>query len=338
MHASTMVCLLALVSCALLVPTQGTTQSLPTNVEFDEGEIDDQRDLEDEDDEDDEDRPSSFESFDEVRIERVSPGDIPDFQPGLPDDSPSQLRTEDLPRSLSGSELQRVTDHVASATVELIALSTPPAPFRPTPMVWRGHGLWLATEEDGTDPVLVTTADWLDEAEDVYAVVGDIGHALSEGGLDVGGHRRENLTEMQSDPQELIQRHRDQLAPLRVDQPNRHVNLTTLRPDGQPSVSPPTYGLLVHRMDSPMPDAIFGYSPALGRSLVPTGYSPIDDLDEAYSFYFPIHFQAILGAPVVGTHGRLLGITALRYPENPELTLTIPPGAITAYLKSIADD
>ncbi len=315
---------------------QAIAQPVLSGTDWEDEEIDDQRQEEDDDEEDDEE--SAFDSFDEITVQRVSPGDIPDFQPGLPDDAPSRLSTDDLPRSLSGSELQRITDHVASATVELVALSTPPAPYRSTPMIWRGHALWIASGDDGSAPHLVTTTDWLADAEKIYAVVGDISQALSEGGLAVGGHRQESLDNFQADPEELIERHRHNLAPLRRETSNPHVNLTTLRPDGEPLLERADYGLLVHSMESPMPDAIFGYSPALGRSLMPTGYAPIDDLEEAYSFYFPVYFQAILGAPIVGTDGRLLGMTALRYPESADLTLTIPPGAIAAFLDSLDDD
>ncbi len=291
----------------------------------------------DEDDEDeDRDRRSAFDSFDELSVERVQPGEIPNFKPGLPQGAPSQMSASDLPRSLSGSQLRRISEHVAASTLEIIAVQRPPSPYRSTEMVYRGHALWISASESGENPVLISTADWLEDADRLYAVDGDVSQALSKGGLGLGAHTPQPLSDVMADRSDLLDRYRDQLVPLQLENANRHVNLARLTPDDDQRISAPDKGLVVHDMDTVMPGAIFGYSPSVGATATPVGYNNSEDLEPEYSFYFLVNFRAILGAPILTTGGRLLAISALRYPEDPDFSLAIPPGAIHAFLSSIS--
>lgn len=286
------------------------------------------------DDEDDEPQPgeSAFGSFDDVRVEHVTPDEIPNFQPGLPRGASSQMDVDDLPRSLSGERMTQVTEHVAAATIEVVAVQRPPAPYRSTDMIYRGHALWISVDDTGEDPVLVSTADWLEDADEIYAVDGPVSRALSESGLEPGTQESQSLDDFRADTDGLLERNRSSLARLDVVDSSRHVNLARLEAIDDQKLHRPTYGLVVHPMDATMPQTIFGFSPSVATSMTPVGYRHSDELEMEYSFYFLVTYQAILGAPIVGTDGRLIGISALRYPEEPEMSLAIPPGAIHGFV------
>lgn len=317
-----------------LIPADVTAQRVvaPDSVERSETRTDLPDDTVDQtgDDEDDQRQPgeSAFDSFDDVQVDRVKPDEIPNFQPGLPRGAPSRMDVDDLPRSLSGERMERVTDHVSAATIEIVAVQRPPAPYRATDMVYRGHALWISSHDTGEDPVLVSTADWLEETDEIYAVDGQVSQALSEGGLQLGGHESQPLDDVRADTGDLLERNRSGLVLLDVADSNRHLNLVRLEAADGEDLHRPTYGMVVHPMDAVMPRAIFGFSPAIDSTITPVGYHDAENLETEYSFYFLVTFQAILGAPIVGTDGRLIGISALRYPEDPEQSLAIPPGAI----------
>ena len=40
-----------------------------------------------------------------------------------------------------------------------------------------------------------------------------------------------------------------------------------------------------------------------------------------------------MGAPILSDSGELLMLTVMRHPQDPKLTLAIPPGALRHYLK-----
>ncbi len=288
------------------------------------------------DDEDDDDEPdpgeSAFDSFDDITVERVQPDEVPDFKPGLPEGPTSRMDTSDLPESVSGQRLREVSAHVASSTVEIIAVTTPPQPYRATDMIYRGHALWLSPHESGEEPRLVATADWLEGADQIYAIDGTVGRALSDGGLEIGANDPQPIDDFTADTTDLLERYGDHLVPLQVEEANRHVNLARLTGADDVQIAAPEQGLVLHDVDAVMPAAIFGFSPSTGSSVVPVGYEDSANLELEYSFYFLVNFQAILGAPIVGSNGRLIGITALRHPSEPEHTLAIPPGAIHAFL------
>ena len=292
----------------------------------------DQTGQDDDDEEQQRDEESPFDSFDDLTVERVQPDEIPDFRPGLPEGPSSRMDTSDLPQSVSGEQLREVSHSVASSTVELVAVVIPEAPYRADPMLYRGHALWISPHRSGQEPQLIATSDWLEDADEIYAVDGTVSQALSEGGLELGGHEPQPLEDFSADAGQLLERYGDRLVALEIEEANRHVNLARLRGAGDTRIATPESGLVLHDMDHALPSAIFGYSPGIGSSVVPVGYRDSEHLERAYSFYFLVDFQAILGAPIVGSNGRLLGMTALRHPSQPEHTLAVPPGAIHSFV------
>ncbi len=322
---------LILILPALIVPDEAAAQrDIPSDTIDQTGDDDD-------DDIDPEAGQSAFGSFDEISVQRVRPGDIPQYEAGLPRGASSQMDIDDLPRSLTGSQLKHVTERVSAATIEIVAVQRPPRPYRQTDMIYRGHALWISSDGTGQEPILVATADWIEEAEEIYAVDGQVSRALAEGGLKLGSTESQPLDDFRANAGDLLERNRSNLVRLDVAVADRHVNLARLKPAADETLSPPDQGLVVHPMDSPMPQAIFGFSPAVASTVTPAGYVHSEELEMEYSFYFLVTFQAVLGAPIVGPDGRLLGISALRYPKSPEMSLTIPPGAIASFVSRARD-
>lgn len=275
--------------------------------------------------------PSPFRSFDEFTVERIRPEQIPDYRPGLPQGSSTQSLA-DLPRALSSEQMRRVARTAQSTTMQIIAVHTPPKPYRSAPLIYRGHALWTSPHEDGSQPLLITTADWLDEADSIYLFTPDQ-DARSAPNHDV------HLSPAPHQPfqqhsvanQNFIDDHADELTPLFIERADRHFNLAHLAAHDPEQLSPPSKGLILHNMDHTMPGAIFGYSPDLGTTILPLNYIR-RKLDDSLSFYFLTDFSAILGAPILGAEAQLLAISALRHPEKPAWSLAIPPGAIHAFL------
>lgn len=279
------------------------------------------------------DSESPFRSFDDITVERITPDELPNFRSDLPT-GPSRLNISDLPRNMSSDEMRRVNAIAQAATIEIVAVQTPPRPYRQTPMLYHGHALWISPERSGEDPILVATADWLQDAEAIYALDSTSGQALLSRGLRQAGDLPRitdsyPLGDFIVNRGDFIEEYEDHLIALTVERLDRHVNLVEL---SSVDIVAPETGLIIHDMDVAMPSAIFGYSPTAAATVVPVGYDVGASIHDEFSFYFLTTFQAILGAPIVGSNGHLIGITALRYPPAPEKTLTIPPGAIHYFL------
>lgn len=287
-------------------------------------------------DEEDDDEASSAapNTFNDVNVRRVDPSEIPDHRPGLPSPSSRQGDLDELPRTLRDGDLSELTATVSAATVEIVAVQTPPRPYRATPMVYRGHALWISPHRSGEDPVLVTTADWLADADEVYALDGEVSQALSRGGLEAGDTTSQSLDDFTAGDQTLLEEYESALLELDVSGANRHLNLARLVVSDTQRLPTPDKGLILHDMEDVLPGHLFGYSPAVGTEVTPVRYHNSEDLEDAYSFYFLVDFAAILGAPIVGPDGTLLAINALRHPEDGSRSLAIPPGAIHAFLET----
>lgn len=320
----------ALMSMALLAPSMTAAQQIDGEPDDDlDGEIVDNTEDEDEDDGE---SSSAFDTFDDMEVTRIAPDQVPDFRPGLPRGTDSRVATDDLPQMLTGEQLEQLSYRVASSTVEIVAVVVPPEPYRPTEMIYRGHAVWISPHTSGDDPKLIATADWLEDADRIYAAGKEIGDQLSRGGLTLGATEPQPIDDFTADRTEFLDRHRDDLVPLQIEEANRHVNLARLSGRDDTEIAAPSRGLILHDMETALPGSIFGFSPGVGNQAIPVGYRDSSELEQAFSFYFTVDFRAILGAPIVDPDGRLIGMTALRHPERPEETLAVPPGAIHAFL------
>lgn len=270
-------------------------------------------------------------TFDDVRVERVRPSEIPDFRPGLPRGA-TQRSIQDLPRNLTAEELDELARHASARTVVLLASQTPPRPYRQTPMLYEGHGIFVSPHRDGSAPVLITTADWIEDAEQIFIYEGRTPRQHRRDNLPRARQDGERPNETISDGQRFLRQNMDKLVEVQVTRKDRQVNLAALSISDSASVQIPETGFVLHDMDEAMTASLFGFSPLIGTQPVPTRHVSEFQNQEEFSFYFLTNFQAILGAPILDRRGKLLGITALRHPSEQAFTLTIPPGAIHYFM------
>lgn len=271
--------------------------------------------------------------FDSVTVERIRPEALPDYRPGLPEGS-GRRNIDDLPRNLNAADLETLVAAAETHTFILVAIRMPPHPYRQVEMVYRGHAIAVSPHRNGSEPTLITTADWVEGAESLYLF------PAPPNGRGV----RDQLPRIQSEntafdatisngPRFLAQ-NREHLVEVAVRRSDQHVNLAELVTiDSDPDVLPDT-GLVLHDMARAMPERFFGYSPLSTADMLPGRHITSVTLPEAFSFYFLTDIPAILSAPVLSGNGSLVAITALRLPTNNAFTLTIAPGAIHYFLKT----
>lgn len=275
--------------------------------------------------------PSPFRSFEDFTVERIRPENIPDYRPGLPQGS-SRQSIADLPRALSGEQMRRVAQIAATTTVRIIAVHTPPKPYRPIPLIYHGHALWTSPATDGSDPVLLSTAHWLQDADAIYLFEPEQPRQpLSDQDIHLSPTLNVPFHQHTVENQNFLKDHEKDLTLLSIERSDAHFNLAILTNHTREELSPPKKGLILHNMDYSMPATIFGFTPTLGTTLFPISYIH-HPLEDSLSFYFLTDFTAILAAPILSADGELLAISALRHPENAAWSLAIPPGAIHAFL------
>lgn len=281
-------------------------------------------------------------NFDEITVEHLRPEDLPRegaFRPPPIVDS----SVDDLPRMLSVESLRRTRDSVASHTFELIALVQPAPPYRQTPMIYRGHALWVSAKEDQSSPVLISTHDWLEHAQAFYLVPSHV-NTPDNGGQSAGSagnagqqaafRSLESVTSGGIDFR-WLQAHRNQLIELEISRGDRHRNLSAFRPRDPARLDRPATGLKVFDVRGQLPPQIFGYSPFISQDLAIATFLRSPPSHESLAFYMQTDFQGILGAPIISPHGHLIALGALRNPYRSGVTLAIPPTSIEAFVKAM---
>lgn len=268
-------------------------------------------------------------TFDDLTVERIKPDDIPDqASPG----APIGLRTpaDKLPKAPTEQDLRRAGQRVASATVRLVAVKTPPRPFRQEPSLSFGHAVRVALEPSSPQAIWLTTLAWLADADRVFVIHGAA--TESEKTPDWMRARRVPLESITAGAagQAWLDQHADALEPIELLNPDPHRNLVSLRSDKLTARSDPPLALFAY--DS---EALFfahGYSPFFGEVLAQTTITPTHPDNPALAFYFQTTFPAVSGAPIVSSDARLVTLTAFRHPDQADLTLAIPTGAIAHYM------
>ncbi len=271
-------------------------------------------------------------NFDNVTIERIRPENLPQASPKMP---PAVVYQKDqrLPGIITQKDLQETGKTVASAVVQIIAIHMPPKPYRQTPMVHRGHAVWLAVEAN-RPPVLISTLDWLADAQTIYILPADIGNefAVRDPNSSKGAFRSLDSMTVQAFDSKIIDRNKDQLIEVRRVQPTIHQNLVQLKPVQPDKLEMPTRGLTIVNIESALPLQIYGYSPFIAHSLVQTTLIIDEPDDESLSFYMQTTFPGILGAPIVGPDGQVIALNALAYPGKPQISLAVPSSALRTYV------
>lgn len=149
-------------------------------------------------------KPAWVQTFDDVSVNRIKPDDLPATrEPG----SMIGLRTrsQDLPRHATQEDLEELVKKTDARVLRVVAVQTPPRPYRQVPMLFFGHAVWVTppapanagaadsnaaqvgeaagarAPKPGRDtpqpkqtppaaPVLISSLDWLSKADRVYAL------------------------------------------------------------------------------------------------------------------------------------------------------------------------
>jgi hypothetical protein len=268
--------------------------------------------------------------FDGIKEVRTRPDGAPEAD--LVERPAALLERATLPAPPTEEALRALAAIVAPRTVELVALVMPPQPYRQVPMIYRGHAVWISSKADGGDPILVSSLDWLEGAESIYIIPEDPSlrralptasivslDELTAGGLDM----------------EVFEAKKHRLSRLKLAATDKWRGLARLAHDGGPALKPPVSGLTILDLQKDQLGLTYGYSLAASAAPVTTALlpPPADD-DPSLQFFFRSPFPAILGAPLVDLQGRLVGLTALRHPGQPRVTLVIPPAACAAFARA----
>jgi hypothetical protein len=267
--------------------------------------------------------------FDAITEERVRPDGVPDHD--LVERPPALLEQGKLPVAPSEATIKELSTKLHAHTFEIAAELMPPQPYRQVPMIYRGHAVLLSMHEDGSAPVLVTSLEWLRDADAIYLLPNDpkqrsaalpTAKATTLDAMTAGGLDAEEFD---------AQKHR--LTKLKRVAPDTWRGLVSLTPDGNARQRLPSTGLPILDLQKNTLSAVYGYSPATGATPVPTNLMPPPTHDDAsLQFFFRSHFPAILGAPLTDQDGHLVGLSAIRHPSQPHISLIIPAGALRAYV------
>lgn len=267
--------------------------------------------------------PAWKKSFDEVEVETIKPIDLP-----APEESrfPTSLQSTDvLPRAPSLDALRATSSRVSDRVVEVIAVVRPKVGFATKPLYLRGHGVWISERDGASEPILVTPLHWVKGAERVLVVPS----AKRRAGQATQVPRR-SIANLHGDVESLAKS--GDAVPVRLDRPDEHRNLVTLTapPD---DLTPPDEGLRFFDYEGQSPTRVYGYSPAANHALVETRFIEPNARRDEIVFYLQSSYPVILGAPLLTDGGEVVGITAMRHPEDQERTLVVPPGALRRYVR-----
>ncbi len=264
--------------------------------------------------------------FDEVTVERVDPGDLPE-----PAESrfPTSLQSTDVLPGITKLETLRDAAVVLNQqVVEVIAVVRPDVGLLAPPMHLRGHGVWISDKPGGADPVLVTPMHWLRGADKIVVLP----MTDRKAGDPTKAERRTIDSMTNRDGERLLKT--PGAVSVIAEELDPHRNLAILRP-ASGELRAPAAGMRFFDYEGQSPTRVFGYSPSVNNALVTTQFIAPDRKREELVFYLQTSYPVILGAPIVSETGQLIGLTAMRHPDQPERTLTIPPGAIRHYVRDV---
>lgn len=268
--------------------------------------------------------------FDSVDVERIDPEEYSETaQPG----GETGIRTEgdELPRAAEQEELRTVVERIERQVVQVVAVQTPPSPYRADPMAFYGHGLWAQPSDDDT-PRLITAMSWLEDADEVFVIPHRVAHSSRDRSEWQDVHRRSLESVSAGDGTDAwLDDNEDKLIPVEAERPDEHKNLVTLSASSD-RLEPPSEGMELFDPDDESLFRAYGYTPYFGASLVATTILPDHPEQRMLAFYWQTTFPAILGAPLLTEEGELVAINTFRHPHREDVFLSIPSDAVAAYL------
>jgi hypothetical protein len=282
-----------------------------------------------------------IERFEDVKMKRIRPKELP---PAESTEMPKVLRQATLPTPPSAEQLENTASKVAAHVVELVAIQQPKTPGRSTPVVHKGHAVWVQTPGDDSMPVLITSYFWLAQAEKLFIVPGDAADEEADGGptrrASGGAPRagRRGLDEMTIDRRRnrWLEDPPEGVVEAKLFQPDEHRNLVTVVPQTTDGLGLPERGLDLFDLEGSSPTRLYGYNRISG-GLAQTQIGGNVSGQKALVYYLQTAFRPVFGAPIVSTDGELVVLTAFRHPKDRQTTLVIPPIPIRNYLKSVRE-
>ena len=273
--------------------------------------------------------------FDQLSIKEVKPEDLGG---GVDLENPADLlkvNPEQARVEISEDEQAALTKKMRAHVVQVVALYMPPEPYEQTPMIYRGHGVWIRKDAKSA-PVLVSTLSWLKDAKEIYLAPtttpskktqAHSAHTSTLADLSTG---RSALRAFNKEKKNLIK------LDVLTTNSMRGLIALSLPKKTKKNYTPPT-GLLVLPKAHKGFTYLFGYSTEYPDALTPSGLLPQKAKEEEYTFFFQTNYQGILGAPLIDEEAHVVVLNAIRHPLTPELSLAIPPGAIQNFLMSLKD-
>lgn len=268
--------------------------------------------------------------FESMKVKRIKPADLPSQEESAFPDVLKSTRV--LPRPTTLEQLRSLSSKIEAHVVEVVVVLEPQSRMQRNPLVVRGHATWISAHSDGRDPVLVTNAHWLNNASEI----------LLAPKTERDPSQQNRPTARRVSPQSVsltgaaddILAKRDSLQVLVPQEIDIHRNLATLKASGDSTLSSPSKGLTFFDVEGQSPTNVFGFSPLVGPNALATQFFEVE-ADEALAFYLQTDFPGSIGAPIVTIDARLIALTAMRDPENPSRTLTIPPLALRRYVEKV---
>ncbi|GEM_PF-5685964 len=281
--------------------------------------------------------------FEDVKMKRLRPKQLP---PAESTEMPKVLRQGKLPKPPSAEQLQTTASKVSRHVVELVAVQQPQTPGRSTPIVHKGHAVWVQTPGDDSIPVLITSYFWLSQAERLFIVPPEAegssareesgptrrasGNAPRAGrrGLDEMSVDRRRERWLEDPPEDVVE--------AKLFRPDEHRNLVTVVPADTDAINLPDRGLDLFDLEGSSPTHLYGYNRISG-GLVQTQIGGNISGERALVYYLQTAFRPVFAAPIVSADGELVVLTAFRHPKDRQTTLVIPPVPIRNYLESVRE-
>lgn len=272
-------------------------------------------------------QPSWKQNFDDVTVEVIRPEDLPKAEESI---LPAALsRKGALPRPTSLETLRESSAAISDRVIEVIVVPRNNSPVRQSTIIVRGEAVWLSAKAGAVDPVLVTNAHYLLDAEAVFVKAAP---KRKSGALPTAQRRSIQEMNLGADVKALLAD--PALVPAKVTNVDKHRNLATLElPDNR--MPAPAAGLVFFPIDDQAIATPYGFSHQMGSTLVATAFLAPSSKRDELEFYLHSSFPVILGAPIVADDGRVIAITAARHPTELDRTLVVPPRALRRFVAKV---
>ncbi len=269
--------------------------------------------------------------FEDVTVETVRPDGVPNVERAAPDQVILR-HAQRLPRPPDAKALARLDALARPLVLQLAAIRIPPKPYRPDPMLFKGHAVWLSAHADASSPLLVTTSEWLRDVDSLYVLPND--SKQPRGGVHSAVVRARHVKFAAATPgdeaRDVLSR-KDRLVELVVVKRDPQRNLALLAPKTRGALPRPERGLsLFPFRDAPITH-LFGVSPA-ASALLTHAHLLGRPTNPALQYYLTSSFVALFGAPVVSAEGSVLTLTAGLNPDAIGASLVVPPGALSSFV------